>query len=62
MAQVDESDLSEITILPDGRIYAFGITRSIKEILHSLQSREGALAAQGAVACLEVSAVQKEDS
>ena len=46
MAEFDESDISEITILPDGRLYAFGITRPIKEILQRLQSREDALAAE----------------
>ncbi len=44
MAEVDDSDLSEITILPDGRVYAFGITRPIKEILVRLQSEEDATA------------------
>jgi hypothetical protein len=39
MAETDESDLSEITILPDGRVYAFGITRQVTELLHSLASR-----------------------
>ena len=31
--EVDESAESEITILPDGRICAFGITRSVAELL-----------------------------
>jgi hypothetical protein len=39
MSETDESDLSEITILPDGRVYAFGITRQVTELLHSLESR-----------------------
>jgi hypothetical protein len=42
MSETDESDLSEITILPDGRVYAFGITRQVTELLHSLESRPAA--------------------
>ena len=37
---INESDESEITILPDGRIYAFGITRPLVELLASLSSRD----------------------
>jgi hypothetical protein len=43
MENHDESALSEITILPDGRVYAFGITRPIDELLQGLQTREAAL-------------------
>ena len=35
----DESALSEITILPDGRVYAFGITCQIADLLRQLTSR-----------------------
>ena len=42
----DESMLSEITILPDGRVYAFGITESISDLLKSLVSREGSRSQQ----------------
>jgi hypothetical protein len=33
---IDESATTEITILPDGRVYAFGLSREVAEILHSL--------------------------
>jgi len=33
---VDESSESEITILPDGRVCAFGITRPLAELLATL--------------------------
>jgi hypothetical protein len=42
VTDVDESNLSEITILPDGRVYAFGITRQVTELLESLDSRPSA--------------------
>jgi hypothetical protein len=35
---VDDSDLSEITILPDGRVYIFGLSKSMKELLETLQN------------------------
>jgi hypothetical protein len=34
---VDDSDLSEITILPDGRIYVFGISERLREVMHLLE-------------------------
>ncbi|MBI3409529.1 MAG: hypothetical protein HY040_14405 [Planctomycetes bacterium] len=37
----DLSPLSEITILPDGRVYAFGATRPVLEVLESLRGPEG---------------------
>jgi hypothetical protein len=46
--EIDESDLSEITILPDGRVYAFGITRQVVDLLKSLESRDDALRQQPA--------------
>jgi hypothetical protein len=33
---VDESAESEITIYPDGRVFAFGITRGVAEVLAAL--------------------------
>jgi hypothetical protein len=35
-ASVDESTESEITIQPDGRIFAFGITKSLATVLHTI--------------------------
>lgn len=57
MTDLDESTASEITILPDGRVYAFGITGQIMEILEALQSREAALhqAAKKTIASDDVS-------
>jgi hypothetical protein len=43
MDDLDLSDMSEITILPDGRVYAFGITRQVTEVLESLRSRPAAI-------------------
>jgi hypothetical protein len=37
---VDESAESEITILPDGRVCAFGITRPVAELLASLPTAD----------------------
>jgi hypothetical protein len=54
VADLDESALSEITILPDGRVYAFGITQQVADLLRSLQSREDALRRQAAAAGLAV--------
>lgn len=39
-AAVDESAESEITILPDGRVCAFGITRPVAELLASLPTAD----------------------
>jgi hypothetical protein len=33
----DESSISEITILPDGRIYVFGMSRQVLEVIESFQ-------------------------
>jgi hypothetical protein len=33
---IDKSDESTITIQPDGRIYAFGITRGLVEVLAAI--------------------------
>lgn len=38
---VDESRESEIVIHPDGRVFAFGITRGLVELLASLPSSRG---------------------
>lgn len=35
---VDDSDLSEITILPDGRVYIFGLSERLKALLETLQA------------------------
>jgi len=40
---IDESAESEITIQPDGRIYAFGITRQIVEVLSAIPSGDEGL-------------------
>ncbi|QEH38705.1 hypothetical protein OJF2_73110 [Aquisphaera giovannonii] len=37
---VDESAESEITIQPDGRIFAFGITATMAEVLGKLPTRD----------------------
>lgn len=34
----DDSDLTEITILPDGRLYVFGLSASVKDLLEALQA------------------------
>jgi hypothetical protein len=39
----EESQISELTIMPDGRVYAFGTTRKVLEILQSLDPRDEAL-------------------
>lgn len=36
----DESTLTEITLLPDGRVYVFGLSRQVLEILGELQSQD----------------------
>jgi hypothetical protein len=36
-----EDSLSEITLLPDGRVYVFGMTLPLLETLASLPTREG---------------------
>jgi hypothetical protein len=36
----DETALSEITILPDGRVYVFGMSRQILELLETLLADE----------------------
>jgi hypothetical protein len=40
MEECDAGDLSEITILPDGRIYLFGLTLPLLEMLAALPTRE----------------------
>lgn len=39
---IDESAESEIVIHPDGRVFAFGITRSVVEVMAALPSARGA--------------------
>ena len=39
----DESAISEITILPDGRVYVFGLSHEVLEILGSLNDRDDRL-------------------
>jgi hypothetical protein len=36
----DDGPVSEITILPDGRVYLFGLTRSLLDVLAALPVRE----------------------
>ena len=36
MELTDETEMTEITILPDGRIFVFGLSREVAEILYSL--------------------------
>jgi hypothetical protein len=36
----DEGSVSEITILPDGRVYLFGLTRPLLDVLAALPARE----------------------
>jgi hypothetical protein len=36
----DEGPVSEITILPDGRVYLFGLTRPLLDVLAALPVRE----------------------
>ena len=40
MEQCDDGTLSEITILPDGRVYLFGMTLPLLEMLAALPTRE----------------------
>jgi hypothetical protein len=40
VAEEDLSPLSEITILPDGRVYVFGATRPVLEVLETLTSQD----------------------
>jgi hypothetical protein len=40
IATRDEGPMSEITILPDGRVYLFGLTRPMLEVLTSLPMQE----------------------
>jgi hypothetical protein len=37
---VDESAESEITIMPDGRVFAFGITRPLAALLASIETSD----------------------
>jgi hypothetical protein len=34
----DETTMTEITILPDGRLYVFGMSRPVLEMLRSLET------------------------
>jgi hypothetical protein len=34
----DETDVTEITILPDGRVYVFGLSGQVLEVLQTLQT------------------------
>jgi hypothetical protein len=40
----DESSLSEISILPDGRVYLFGASRQVLELLQAIPLGDPALA------------------
>jgi hypothetical protein len=41
MAESDDGTLSEITILPDGRVYVFGMTLPLLEVLATVPTQEG---------------------
>jgi len=41
MAEHEDDSWSEITILPDGRVYVFGMTRPLLETLAALPTRDG---------------------
>jgi hypothetical protein len=41
MGEHDGANNSEITILPDGRVYVFGMTLPLLEALAALPTREG---------------------
>jgi hypothetical protein len=41
MAEREDDSLSEITILPDGRVYVFGMTLPLLEMLASVPTRDG---------------------
>jgi len=42
---LDETDLTEVTIQPDGRIYVFGASLPVLQILQSLQPNDPRVAA-----------------
>ncbi len=41
MAECEDDTMSEITILPDGRVYVFGMTLPLLELLAAVPTREG---------------------
>jgi hypothetical protein len=45
-AYADDSDLTEITILPDGRLYVFGLSEEIRDLLRLFQPQQRPEAAQ----------------
>ena len=59
---LDLSDMSEITILPDGRVYAFGITRQVTEVLESLRNRPPGADCPGDAAAVELRTQQQTES
>jgi hypothetical protein len=40
MVNEDESNLTEITLLPDGRVFVFGMSAPVLEILGEIQPRD----------------------
>lgn len=40
MAGADETAVSEITLLPDGRVYVFGMSRQLLEVLETMGVRD----------------------
>ena len=42
---IDETDMTEITIQPDGRIYVFGASLPVLQILQSLQPNDPRISA-----------------
>ena len=63
---IDESTESELTFLPDGRVYAFGITRELVAVLATLPTSDprmreqlARLAGQGSSTNPEVEATER---
>jgi hypothetical protein len=62
MGEHDDGSLSEITILPDGRVYVFGMTLPLLETLAALPTREGRWQCLLEQVRLRVSAANQEAS
>jgi hypothetical protein len=43
MSDDDETDITEITIQPDGRVYVFGTSRGVLEVLEDLRPDDAKL-------------------
>ena len=53
----DESSMTEISILPDGRVYLFGASREVLELLHAIPLGDPALAER--IECLRLAEVRR---